>query len=318
MNSSSHRYIVSLTTAMLILSGCGVSQIQNYGLSGLPQSAAHRNNDLTSASGDLVYATGGCGGVCVLSYPSMQLVDSITINGGVGGDCSDALGDVFVTNDSEVLEYAHGGTNPIATLALPGYGATGCSVDSATGNLAVVFRGTGVDVAVFTDAGGTPTTYSAHTGALYCGYDNASNLFVSGASGSTPQLSELAKGSGDFSLLSVIGQLGNPGQVQWDGAHLTYEGLTSGGIKVSRLRISGSRARIVSKTRFKSGIRNATQSWIYDGAVLIPYSTRGQSINKIGLWDYPEGGKVVTAFKQSKYWKFMGVTVSTASQHAGN
>ena len=290
------RYALCSCVAAAMLAGCGGPQPPIGTLGAMPQSSAvgtHADPGTSrmlpeTGSGDLIYATGGCGGVCVLSYPNGALLDSISLSGGVGGDCSNAMGDVFVTNNNQILKYAHGGTTPIATLTLPGDDATGCSVDSATHNLAVVFGGSGVNIAIFANAEGTPTVYSAHTGALYCGYDDASNLFVSGSSGSTPQLSELANGAGDFSILSVIGNLGNPGQVQWDGAYLTYEGLSRGSIKISRLTISGSKARVVSKTQFESGIRNAIQSWIYDGAVVIPYSTRGQAIDKVGLWAYPK------------------------------
>ena len=67
---------------------------------------------------------------------------------GESGDCTDANGNVFISNDDNVFEYAHGGTEPIATLDLPGSNAIGCSVDPTTGNLAVVFSGSGKNVAV--------------------------------------------------------------------------------------------------------------------------------------------------------------------------
>jgi hypothetical protein len=155
-----------------------------------------------SSSGDLLYATGGCGGTCVLSYPDGLLVGSIVISGEVEGACSDANGDVFIANDAQVFEYAHGGTYPIATLRLPGDHAYGCAIDSKTGNLAVVFAGTGANVAIFTDAEGTPALYNSHISSIYCGYDSKGNLFVSGYNGAQDAIAELQYGSGDFLLLS--------------------------------------------------------------------------------------------------------------------
>ena len=62
------------------------------------------------------------------------------------GECVDEKGDVFILNfDGEsIVEYAHGGTAPIATLNDPGEKPSGCSVNPATGDLAVTnFSGTG-------------------------------------------------------------------------------------------------------------------------------------------------------------------------------
>jgi len=82
-------------------------------------------NAHTRSRGTLVYASGSCGGVCVIAYPGGQLVASIALSGIVEGEFSDANGDVFVTNDTQVVEYAHGGTTPIKTLSLPGKYAMG-------------------------------------------------------------------------------------------------------------------------------------------------------------------------------------------------
>jgi hypothetical protein len=315
------RYALSACAAVAMLAGCGGSQPPTGAPGAMPQSSAiatraERGKSwmLPSASnGDLIYATGGCGGVCLVSYPAGKLVDSISVDGGVGGDCSDSTGDVFVTNNTEVLEYAHGGTSPIATLSLPGDYAAGCSIDPSTGNLAVVFSGSGANVAIFPDATGTPTTYESHIVSYYCGYDNAGNLFVSGLNGHQAGLSELPVGESTFSVVSINGSFDGFGQVQWDGKYVTVEGRNSGDIKVSRLQISGSTATIVGETRFKGGLRNAFQSWIYGNRILVPYSIRGQRVNKISVWSYPKGGKPVInfgQFGQTKWTKFAGVTVS--------
>jgi hypothetical protein len=317
------RYALSSCVAVALLAGCGGSQPPIAASGTRPQTsaiAAHAGRGTSwtkrgASSSTLMYATGGCGGACVLSYPQGQIVGSITIDGGVWGDCSDGAGNVFVTNSNHVLEYAHGGTTPVATLSLPGSEATGCAVDPMTGNLAVVFAGGSVNVAIFPDAQGTPTVYSSHLSSTYCGYDNASNLFVSGIGRSESGISELPNGATGFSVLAVKGKgsLGNPGQVQWDGTYMTYEGSSSSDIKVSRIEISGSTARVVGTTRFKGKLRNAFQSWIYANQILIPYATGGLNSKIIGLWAYPKGGKLTARFghfPDSKSWSFKGVTVS--------
>ena len=78
----------------------------------------------------------------VFSYPKGKLVGEITVpSGDFAGLCSDSAGDVFVTSvgshsASYILEYAHGGTEPITTLSDPAW-ANGCAVDPTTGNVAV-------------------------------------------------------------------------------------------------------------------------------------------------------------------------------------
>src|ERR1700688_4758776 len=132
------RYALYSSVAAAMLAGCGGSQAPIGAPDAMAQSRAiaqaraHR-----ASSGALIYATGGCGGTCILSYPQGKLVGSFSTFG--GGVCSDAQGNVFLTHNGTVYEFAHGGTTPIATLSLPGNSAVGCSVDPVTGNLAVVF-----------------------------------------------------------------------------------------------------------------------------------------------------------------------------------
>lgn len=240
------------------------------------------------------------------------MIGSVSISGSVQGACSDTQGKVFITNDANVLEFAHGGTSPIATLSLPGSNATGCSVDSKTGDLAVAFSGSTRDIAIFPQASGTPATYNAHLLSFYCGYDNDGNLFASGyGNGNAPGISELATGSPEFSVLSVNAKLGNPGQMQWDGKYMTYEGITAKDITISRLRISGSAASIVSTRRFRPITGFAYQSWINGSRVLIPYGKHGQFARFLGFWKYPEGGSILNRiYHLGKPAAFWGVTVS--------
>jgi hypothetical protein len=313
MKSSTHRYVVSLATAMLIFSGCGGSQSQMPGSGAAPAPESRNVNALKRAtSGDLIYATGGCGGACVLSYPDGNVVGKININSPMG-DCSDNSGNVFITNDYEVLEYAHGGTTPVATLSLPGNQASGCAIDALTGNLAVSFRSSNANIAIFPNAQGNPTLYSSYIDSFYCGYDSAGNLFASGYNGATPGLSELGAGASDFSVLSIIGKLGNPGQVQWDGTYMTYESRTKGNTKLLRLQISGSLVKIAGTTHIKGVRGSASLSWIYGGHVFIGYSNNHPYPKNIGVWEYPEGGKPIQRFRKfggNQFISLQGVTLS--------
>jgi hypothetical protein len=59
------------------------------------------------------------------------------------GECIDKAGDVWIVNAlaGQILEYAHGGTSPIATLSDSLYMAGFCSVSARTGDLAVASAG---------------------------------------------------------------------------------------------------------------------------------------------------------------------------------
>jgi hypothetical protein len=316
-------YAISGGVALALLAGCGGSQPPSGAPGAIPQTSAiatHADRGKSwllpeAKSGDLIYATGGCGGTCVFSYPKGELVGSLSLTGAVRGDCSDSAGDVFITNDYQVLEYAHGATSPSQTLSVPGGQASGCAIDPVTGNLAVVVNDGDKNIAIYPDAQGTPALYSSHLTSVACGYDNAANLFVSGVGRTANAISELPNGASDFSVLSVGGELGNPGQVQWDGKHITYEGLSHRNIRVSRLKISASSATIVGTTRFGGAIQNAYLSGIFGDEILIPYSIRGFQTHQIGLWAYPKGGKQLSKmqpFSDSKLAIFRGVTVSVS------
>lgn len=142
--------------------------------------------------------------------------------------CVDKAQDVYIADFGlrEVLEYAHGGTTPIKTLASNGL-AIACSVDPTTGNLAVVnFEGYpsgNGSVLVYTGATGTPTAYTAPNLDLYwlAGYDSSGNLFVDGEDPSgVVSLAELPAGGSSFGAIAMNVTLGFPGGVQWDGKYV--------------------------------------------------------------------------------------------------
>ena len=125
--------------------------------------------------------------VDVYSYPAAQLKGKLTGFSNPHGMCVDAAGDVYMTSggSSEIFEYAHGGTKPIATLQDPGYFPKACSVDPTTGNLAVMnFQQTAAsgNVVIYTHAKGKPKAYEAPNMFFYyfTEYDANGNLFIDG------------------------------------------------------------------------------------------------------------------------------------------
>jgi len=314
------RYALTIGAASALLAGCGGSQPPIGAPGAISQSQAIATHPAHSGSWmlpetkskDLIYAPGGCGGTCVLSYPDGKLVG--TLDAVYGPPCSDSEGNVYLPQDAQVLEFPHAGTSPIATYTIPGsYGALACAADPMTGNLAVIFGDDGPSVAVFSNPTETPAVYSIGIYGRYCGYDNSGNLFVSGYY-THPAISELPYGASQMSVLPIKGNIsGAPGQIQWDGSFMTYENGGNHNNHIARLRITDSSAQVVGRTALKGAINIAAQSWIVRNRVIVPYSTQGQEANKINIWAYPKSGKPVTKFGHfGGFTYFSGVTLSVA------
>lgn len=162
------RHVLGIGLGLVMLTGCGGSQGQGAGASGMPQGAAFAGHAARgkswmkpSTSGvDLVYISSYTNVVWVYSYPNGALVGTLTGFNNPSGICSDANGNVWITNSNAgtIIEYAHGSTTPIATLNDSGQTPVDCAVDPTTGNLAAADYVS--NVAVYQNAQGSPTYYS--------------------------------------------------------------------------------------------------------------------------------------------------------------
>jgi DNA-binding beta-propeller fold protein YncE len=248
-----------------------------------------KKHDLLYVSDSFPY---GSNDVYVYSYPKGKLKGQLTGFNEPSGQCVDKAGDVFIANfgASQILEYAHGGTIPINTLADPGYYPLGCSVDPTTGNLAVTNRlstsFTNGDVAIYPHASGTPTSYTDPNFYYYefCGYDNHGNLYIDGTTkGSALVYAELPSGSSSLSELNLDQSIGFPGGVQWDGKHLAI-GDQSAAV-IYQFAISGSTGTKVGSTPL-TGSKDVVQFWIQGKRVIGPDA----GLADVGLYKYPSGG----------------------------
>ena len=293
--------------AAALIAGCGGSQPPTGALDAIPRSrtiAAHTNRGgswmLPKAKhkGALLYVTGGCGGTCVLSYPRGKLVGQLNVGGGDnGGICTDAHSNVYISSSPSVVEYAHGGTSPIATFNLPGTGAAGCSVDPTTGNLAVDFAGSHDNIAIFRPGSDSPNVYESNVAdGFSSAYDKQGNLFVGGISGQASGLTELPAGGSQFVIVSMP-NVGFPGQVQWVGNYLAYETVGENETDLYRLAISGSTATVAGTTHI-IGPRFAYYSWIYGKKIIIPYTAHGLRAHNVGVWRFPKGGRAIVKYKK--------------------
>lgn len=333
-----------------VLVGCGLSQSPPG--NGFGEAAYRQNERLVGEQSrvkgetpaqDLVYMTAsGRGDVYVFTYPGGKRVQALSGLLEPQWECSDLSGNVFITawadasfSSSVIYEYSHGGTTPIATLSDPGK-ASGCAIDSVTGDLAVSNSsdstnpyGSGYgDVAVYAGAGGTPTMfYSSKFNFGSCGYDASGNLYtLSSSSADVDQLIRLAAGSSTFVAILVNKQIHSSPltqpSVQWDGTHMTVSSAAypqgrkgAGNVSVYRLKISGSSASVIGTTKLVSrgSNRHAGQIWIQGNSVIGFSSYKG--FWNATFWPYPAGGKAPFNIKKilaTNQGFLAGVTVSVA------
>jgi DNA-binding beta-propeller fold protein YncE len=308
-----HRWSASCA-AVALLTGCGGAQSVTQSLTGAPLAASpFMKPDAKKQT--LVYVSSVLtNDVYVYSLATQQLEGTLTGFSTPYGLCSDKSGDVWIANDgaSQLVEYAHGGTKPIATLADSGYYPEGCAVDPTTGNLAVTnfssTTGNG-DVAIYAGAQGSPQTYSDPQIVNYrfCGYDSKGNLFVDGANSSSAfALAELPKGSSSLTNITLAQKIEWPGGVQWDGKYVavgdtdaaTIYRITSNGTVKGSIKLDG--ANYVNQFWIDGSIGKKKKK----AGVIVPSQDGGS----VGFYDYPAGGSTVWSIGISEPF---GATVST-------
>ncbi len=300
-----------LCALSLFVAGCG-------GLTSpttLPPAAPQISAAKPMAHGALLYVSDtGSSEVYVFSYSKGKLLQ--TLSGPFaepGGECVDDNGNVFITNTggSNVIEYAHGGSTPVATLKDNGWFPIGCAVDPATGNLAVTNFSTSSsgpgNVVIYKHAKGKPTGHymdSAMPNMLLCSYDGASNLFVDGLTqGSAFAFAELRHGATKLTNISVNQSIGSAGGVAWDGTYVTIGDQTTN--TVYQFTVSGKHATKAGSTMLGGAIE-VFQYWI-DGAKVIGADALG---GDVGIWNYPAGGSATKTI--SGLYAPLGAVVSRA------
>jgi hypothetical protein len=247
--------------------------------------------------------------VDVFSYPADKQVGTLTTDMlNPDGLCVDKKGDVWVVNNTpnanDVVEFAHGGTTPIATLVDPGESAISCAVDPASGDLAVtsgtdIYSGAG-GLAIYKGGKGTPAFYSDTKmyEMFWCGYDNNGNLFVDGQpsnDGSGFALAELPKGKKALTNITLTGgKINFPGQVQWDGKYLLVgdqEAQGNGSPQTSAVyETTGAGGKIVKKITLK-GSTDVSQYEVLGSTMLAPNSQDSSfGGGDVLFYKYPAGG----------------------------
>jgi hypothetical protein len=303
---------LSTCVALVLVAGCSASQGQLGSAVSAPPNAAIDSHAERGASwmapdakaSDLLYiADDGTADVYAYAYPQIKLKGTLTGFVVPYGECVDNAGDVFVVDmgASDIVEYAHGGTSPIAVLSDPGYSPAACSVDPTSGTLAVTnidkLSGGQGNVVIYKHAKGGPKAYYTDPvmdNVGYCDYDNKGNLFVDGLRSGAFKFAEIPAGSTTFRNITLSQPIGSPGGVQWDGTHIAV------GDKVINVIyefvIKGKKGTEVGTTPL-IGATEVDDFWIDRPDVIGPDFGAGD----VGIWAYPSGGspkKTITGLSQ--------------------
>jgi hypothetical protein len=301
---------VLLCLVATMLGGCA-SPSQLAVPAGTAPGASHR----TTKSPDLLYVSDvGKNEVFVFSYPQGSLVQTLQGFSSPVRLCSDTAGNVFITNTNarDILKYAHGGSNPIATFRDPGYLPTDCAVDPTTGTLAVTNYGpsgsnTG-SIAIYKNGKGQAKILHAPgaQGYLFCTYDTAGNLYVDALNYTYDLLMlELPKGSTKFKKILLNQLLQAWGGVQWDGKYLA---ISDGSSTVYDFAIKGTKGTKIRTVSLGTAI-NVVQFWL-DGSTLIGPDGPNGAKHDVGLWNYPQGGSPTLRIGDGVLENPSGATVS--------
>jgi hypothetical protein len=139
-------YAVTSCLAAASLPGCGGLPFDSAQAAAIPQSRAiagrvdGRGSWMSPSAerADLLYISDAKSAeVYVYRLRDLKLSGTLAGFSYPGGECSDGRGNVWITDASRIVEYAHGGTSPISVLSDPNVYAVSCSVDPSSGNLAV-------------------------------------------------------------------------------------------------------------------------------------------------------------------------------------
>ncbi len=226
--------------------------------------------------------------VYVYAYPKGTLVGMLTGFNEPQGECVDQGGNVFIANTgaSQILEYAHGATSPIATLSDPNQYPVACSVSAINGDLAVA------NIASTSGGPGSVSIYKKATGAPkndvdsnffrmdFLGYDDKGNLFVDGTDSSGGfRYAKLPSARKTFVDITLNKAIAFPGDVQYDGKYVTIGDQGTANV----YQTSG--AKVVGTTTL-GGAQEVSTFFIFGKTILCPSSCPGN----VSVYAYPAGG----------------------------
>jgi hypothetical protein len=300
--SSFAKYALAVTMGATMLAACsnngGASLAPSGTSSGMPGSQPTKSK----GNGPFQYISNfGAGSVDVFDWPKGKGAQIGTIAGisSAQGECTNVLFGTgkktfwvasSVSAPGALDEFKVGGTTPIATLNTPtGDVPVGCAM-STTGDLVAPSLNNG-HVELFKGAKGTPTVLTPPLiEAFSAGFDNKSNLYVSGNNSSSGvSFLELPKGSKSWKTLSTSNSVPGGG-VQFDGRYITLHA----GRAIYGYTCRGATCTL-KQTVSLTGSSACGQTWIARGYVICP----DDGNNDAAIYKYPAGGSAIATLTGS-------------------
>ena len=259
-----------------------------------------------AASGDLLYVSdGGYGAVFVYTYSpfGMKFVGMLSEPQDPDALCVDKQQNIWVLSGPGLgsyaaTEYAHGGTQPIATVVDPAGDPTGCAVNPVNGDLAIGSEpvqgqkyGT---IAIFKHERGKPVLYTDQSIPAFrtcCTYDHNGDLFGYGTSDSSDRtvIAELPKGATSFTSIALDREFELLNGIQWVGKYLTVgnsDGYTS---EIIRYELTSKGAKEIDSIALDD-VAILYQYYIDGTRIIAPNAPRDKPGGFVGLYHYPLGG----------------------------
>ena len=257
----------------------------------------------------VVYIADGQG-VDAYAYKTHALLGQLAI-AGANTLCSDRSGNVWTSasnrNGSQMLEYAPGGSQPVAELF--SYSPTGCAVDPKSGDLAVVTWGDpsgNQNLEIYHHAQGLPKTYSysAFQHWNYCAYDNDGNLLIQGYAPAGPGgqriviYAELQTGQTNIIPVDISTTDAGGAGIQWDGKYFligyNYDNT------MHRYSVHNGQASEIDQIQLAGGQLHLNGFWLHHDTLV----TDLESINdeySVGAFPYPAGSPEEHAYSLDIY-----------------
>lgn len=317
MNENDMNLLRALTLAAIaaLIAGCTQIPQQGSASNGLPQLRKtaqrferHRSwmgNDAKSE--DLLYVSNGNAEVTVYEYWRHKLLGVLTDFSQPKGVCVDKNQNVYITDytGQQIVEYAHGGSKPIAKFDDAPDTPFSCSIDPISGNLAVANYDGGSqtgNIAIWSN--GNRTTYSdSKVGAFqYCAYDNRGTLLATNGQVKYPYTLSFAWLPENGNKLIDVNLPGpDPGfkwgyltGLQWDGQYFVLEDSTrlfreslihGQGYYVGYTSVGASDWYPLGPFGFYTPIGGSRATQVIGGMTY-----EGGGSYEVAFWKYPEGG----------------------------
>jgi hypothetical protein len=266
----------------------------------------------------LYISNSGANDVTVYSYPAYTFEGILHGFNEPQGVCGDRSGDVWIVNTggSQVVEYAHGGSTPIAIVSETGYYPAGCAVDPTTGNLAVTnitaASGNPGNIAIFAHGQASPKYYMLSSNIsrpVFCAYDHNGNLFVDGNTVGTGGFgfAELRKNTRKFRVVWLTKSLGFPGGMQWNGKSLLVGDQDTN--TVYQVNVAGQSGKVVGSTVL-SGAKDVAGFWDRGDRII----GADLAASTAPVWKFPAGGTATQTVTYGVYQP-VGAIISEAPLH---